>query len=180
MPEAAAGLELRSDGSFAYGLTTGSLDEQADGSWRQERKRVLLTTTPRPRPPVFTLVAADPGTPGALHLRLENPAGRPIPDIRVEVTMSDGSRVVSQTGSDWLELPLDGLTPVALGFTIPVYERASPVFPIAGARRYRFLLDPADLGVRDFQDTPLEISGELLTMPGAAAGQGFKRVDPRD
>jgi hypothetical protein len=180
--EAAGGLELGADGRFRYGLSYGALDEQAEGRWRQEGNRVLLTTDPTPRAPEWSLVLAEAGEPKLFALILEGPEGRPIPNIEVEVRMKDGSVEQGQTRSEWMEAELDGRVPVAVTFRIPVFDVGSPSFAIdvAKARKYRFRLNPRDLGVRDFRDWPLEIRGDLLAPPDAPEGQGFRRMEVRD
>ncbi len=180
--EAAGGLELMADGRFRYGFTYGALDEQAEGHWRQEGNRILLTTDPTPRPPEWSLVLAEPGEPKLFALILEGPNGRPIPNIEVEVRMNDGSTEKTNTQSEWLEADLDGRLPVSVSFHIPVFDVSSPAFPIdvAKARKYRFRLDPRDMGIRDFRDWPLEVRGTLLAPPDAPEGQGFRRMEVRD
>lgn len=180
--EAAGGLELQPGGRFRYAFTYGALDEQAEGRWRQDGTRILLTTDPPPRPPEWSLVLAEPGDAKLFALILEGPNGRPVPNIEVEVRMQDGSVEKGMTQSEWLEADLDDRMPAAVTFRIPVFEVASPAFPVdvAKARRYRFRLDPHDLGVRDFRDWPLEIRGEMLAPPDAPAGQGFRRMEVRD
>ena len=181
--EAAGGLELQADGRFRYAFTYGALDEHAEGSWRQDGNRVLLTTDPTPRPPEWSLVGAEPGDPKVLALILEGPNGEAIPNIEVRVGMSDGSVETGQTMREWLEADLDGVRrPVSVSFHVAVFEVTSPGFPIdvAKNRRYRFRLDPRDLGVRDFRDWPLEMKGDLLAPPGAPESQGFRRMEVRD
>lgn len=182
MREAAGGLRLGDDGRFRYGFSHGALDEQAEGRWRREGNLVLLTTDPAPRPPAWSLVLAEPGAPKLFALILEDPSGRPIPNIEVEVRMKDGSVETGMTQSEWLEADLDGKLPVAVAFRIPVFDVASPSFPlhVTKAQRYRFRLDPNDLGVRDFRDWPLEVRGDLLAPPDAPDGQGFRRMEVRD
>ena len=182
MREAAGGLELGADGRFRYGFSYGALDEQAEGRWRREGNRILLTTDPPPSPPDWSLVVAEPGEPKLFALILEGPNGRPIPNIAVEVRMQDGSIEEGSTQPEWLEADLDGKQPVAVTFRIPVFDVASPSFPVdvTKARRYRFRLDPKDLGVRDFRDWPLEIRGDLLAPPDAPDGQGFRRMEVQD
>lgn len=179
--EAAGGLELRADGSFRYALSYGALDEQAEGRWRQEGSRVLLTTVPTPRPPAFSRAAAEPGDPAQFELRLDNPAGQPIPNIEVIVTLADGSKHRAQTQQDWLQAPLDAAhRPVSVMFRIPVFDVESPLLPLEIDRlhRYRFTLDPGDLGMRDFRDWPLEVKGDLLVPEGARESEGFRRLQP--
>ena len=44
--EIAAGLELKADGRFRYGLSYGALDEEAAGKWAMSGDQVLLTSDP--------------------------------------------------------------------------------------------------------------------------------------
>ena len=46
--EMAGGLELRSDGRFAYALDYGAVSETAEGKWTGEGGVVVLTTEPMP------------------------------------------------------------------------------------------------------------------------------------
>lgn len=181
--EAAGGLELQAGGRFRYAFTYGALDEQASGRWRQDGNRVLLTTDPTPKPPEWSLVVAEPGDPKVFALVLEGPNGEAIPNIEVKVGMADGSVETGQTIREWLEADLDAARrPISVSFRVPVFEITSPSFPIdvARNRRYRFRLDPRDLGVRDFRDWPLEIRGDMLAPPDAPQGEGFRRMEVRD
>lgn len=177
--EAAGGLELKPDGSFIYGHSYGALDEQAEGKWRQEGNRIYLTTLPKPRPPSFTVKSAEPGTAGLFEILLESPQGKPIPNIDFEITFADGNSSRSHSRSDWMEAPLDEAhLPVSLVYRIPVFGVESQPIPIETkkARRYRIVLDPADLGVKNFDNTPLDIRDDILAPEGAPEGVGFKRV----
>lgn len=180
--EAAGGLQLGADGRFRYGFSYGALDEQAEGRWRQEGNRILLTTDPAPKPPEWTLVARETGEAGVFGLILEGPNGAAIPNIGVQIRMADGSEEEGTTQGDWLEAELGNRVPVSVRFRIPVFDLGSPDFAVdvRTARRYRFRLEPRDLGVRDFRDWPLEIRGDLLVPTGAPEGQGFRRMTVRD
>ncbi|WP_374390434.1 hypothetical protein [Sandaracinobacter sp.] len=179
--EAAGGLQLLPDGRFRYAFTYGALDETAEGRWRQEGDRIFLTTEPKPRPATWGLVGTEAGDPKVFALILENPRGQPIPNIQVRIRMDDGSEERGQTLGEWLEADLDTRTPVSVRFEVPVFELVSPEFPLdlKAARRYRYRFDPADTGVRDFHDWPLEIRGDLLAPPDAPQGQGFRKADRR-
>lgn len=180
--EAAGGLELTADGRFSYGLSYGALDEAAQGKWRQDGNRILLTTDPKPRPATWELVNSEAGDPKVFALILENPKGQPIPNFTVIVRMNDGSEERGQTINEWLEADLDTRMPVSVQFEVPVFDLTSPLFAVdlGKAHRYRYRFDPADTGTRDFQDWPLEIRGDLLSPPDAPAGQGFRKVDRAD
>jgi hypothetical protein len=47
-------------------------------------------------------------------------------------------------------------------------------------QQLRYVLDPRDLGVRDFRDWPLEVRGDLLVPEGARGSGGFRRVETDD
>ena len=179
--EAAGALDLLPDGRFRYAFTYGALDEMAQGRWLQAGDRILLTTDPKPRPARWELVGTEPGDPKVFALILENPRGQPVPNITVHVRMNDGSEEKGQTYAEWLEADLDNRLPVSVRFEVPVFDLASPEFPLdlKAARRYRFRFDPADTGVRDFQDWPLVIRGDMLAPPDAPAGQGFRKAERR-
>ncbi len=182
--EAAGALELGANGRFRYALTYGALDETSEGVWHQQGPRIFLTTDPKPRPPSFTVASAEPGKPGVFQLRLENPAGQPIPNIEIRTTFKSGETDSAMTRTSpetdhWMEADIDAQRiPVSLQFHIPVFEIDSQPIPIdvTKARRYRVVLDPADLGVRDFQDWALDVRQDMLVPEGAREGEGFKRV----
>ncbi len=50
--ELAAGLELKPDGRFRYALSYGALDEVAEGTWRADADRVVLTSDPFKAPQI--------------------------------------------------------------------------------------------------------------------------------
>lgn len=184
VPEAAGGIELRSDGRFRYAFSYGALDETAEGVWHQHGQLIFLTTDPKPRPPSFTVASLEPGKPGSFQLRLENPAGQPIPNIEVKIGFKSGETDTVQTRLNpdtdhWMEGDIDARhTPISLQFRIPVFDVHSQLIPVdvTKARRYRIVLDPADLGERDFQDWALDIKGDMLVPEGARQGEGFRRV----
>src|SRR5688572_8162035 len=72
--EMAAGLELKADGRFRYGLSYGALDEGAEGSWTVEQDQVLLTSDPFERAR-FDVVEQGAAPPGKVRLRLDAPEG---------------------------------------------------------------------------------------------------------
>lgn len=171
-------VELMPDGRFRYGLSYGALDERAEGRWRQEGNTIFLTTEPQPRAPIWTMHAATAGDRGLFVLQLESMSGQPVPNIDMELTMSDGSIIAGRTQREPMELELaNGLRPLSVRFAIPIYGVESPPVPIAAnTNTVRIRLDPADLGVRDFRDWALVIDGDRLARPGAPAREGFWRV----
>ena len=66
----AAGIELLPGGRFRFALSYGALDQHAEGRFRQEGNRILLTTEPTPRPPAFSLADVAKGEADRLDLLL--------------------------------------------------------------------------------------------------------------
>jgi hypothetical protein len=72
--EIAAGLELKADGRFRYGLSYGALDEEATGKWTMSGDQVLLTSDPVTAPR-SVLVSHGKAVDGVLQLSLDVPKG---------------------------------------------------------------------------------------------------------
>ncbi len=66
--EVAAGLELKADGHFRYGLSYGAVDEEGEGDWTSDDANVWLTSRPMPTRPAFDLVRDDPAPKGELYM----------------------------------------------------------------------------------------------------------------
>jgi len=72
--EMAAGIELKADGRFRYGLSYGALDEEAVGRWTARGDQVLLTSDPVTAPR-FVLVSQGRAADGMLQVSLDVPKG---------------------------------------------------------------------------------------------------------
>jgi hypothetical protein len=167
--EAAGAIELTADGRFRYALTYGALDERAEGRWLREGERILLRTEPKPRAPGFEVVETSRGEAGTFGVLVEDPAGNPIPNLEIAIRVSTGETEVAQSQRGWLDgdLPAEA-TPLTLQIRIPVFDVFSDEVPVnmRAGNRMRIRLDPADLGVRDFEDEALEIRPDGLGIPG--------------
>lgn len=166
--EIAAGLELRADGRFRYGLTYGALDEQAEGSWTVEGDQVLLTTEPAVIPPRFLLAEQKPTASGALAVGVVDPNGRPLPNIDVAIAYDEGDPDILQSREEPVAVPLDAKRPPrSILLAVPVFDVASEPFPIDPAKGYGFTFrfEPNGLGTADFQRTPLAIDKGALVLP---------------
>ncbi|MCC6828872.1 MAG: hypothetical protein IT550_11675 [Novosphingobium sp.] len=180
--EIAAGLELRPDHRFRYGLSYGAIDEQASGRWDFGKGGVLLTSDPI-TPPRFVLVGEAAGADGRFHIALDVPEGLSRQFFAVLVRFSDGRASQRQLGEEGLDLDLAaGQRPVSLTLLLPIYDLESETFPLApgagpdagGAVRFRF--DPNDLGRVAFAETRLPYQGEDLLLDRHARQIAFRRV----
>lgn len=166
--ELAAGLELRADGHFSYGLAYGALDEQAEGVWTVEGDRVLLTTEPAVVPPRFILAYQKPSAPGTLAVTIVDPKGRALPNIDIGVTYDDGDPEIMQSRPEPIELPVEAARPPrSILLAVPVFDVESDPFPIDAAKGYGFTFrfEPNGLGKADFRQTALEVEDGALVMP---------------
>ncbi len=179
--EMAAAIELLPGDRFRFALSYGALDQHAEGRFRREGTRILLTTEPPPRPPAFSVLDVAKGDPDQLDLLLVGSDGRPIPNIEVEIMLANGVRERAMTGRTSLEIPLDAPPmPSAVRFTIPVFDVASDLFSLDLGRghSWRFRLDANDIAVRNFRDEAFTLDGACLVPPGAAPAERLCRQDP--
>lgn len=164
--EMAAGLELGADGRFAYGLSYGALDEEAQGKWRSDGVHVFLTSDPV-KAPAFSLVSETPARDGAFHIVLDLPEGMSAQYFDADVQLDDGSVLHDQMGEDGRTYDLDASKkPVGIRLYFPVFDLASDAFAVSGARsaEVRIRFEPNDLGKVGFSDAPLQRDGGDLLL----------------
>ena len=163
--EIAAGLELRADHRFRYGLSYGALDEEAEGRWTVADGAVLLTSDPV-TPPRFVPVE-EHGTPdGRLVVKLDLPEGMSGQYFRAEVRLADGTTVDRQLSEEG-EVPAiaPGTPAVGLTLLLPIAGVDSGTIALSGTggHRLRFRFEPHDLGKVAFVATALRIErGDLV------------------
>lgn len=172
-PDVASVLVLHAGGRFDYALAAGALDEYSSGRWRKAGKRVLLTTDPKPVPPVFTAGAAAKSEAARLILHVEWAGGRPMagPDLRIDFDTGPPLTDYINNDEGWRLPPEETRRPIAVTVAIPMYGLVSPRFPVdlAAANELTFTLTPHDMGRLDFQDLPLDIArGRLVMHRGGA------------
>lgn len=163
--EIAAGLELRADGRFRYGLSYGALDEEAEGTWTVDGRQVLLTSDPL-TPPRFALTEQGTGPAGQLGIALDLPEGLSPQYFQAEVEFADGRRTERQLTEEQAPILLDpGEQVVAVTLILPIYDLRSDTARLSGSKghRLRFRFEPHDLGKVAFSRTALPIDqGDLI------------------
>ncbi len=175
--EIAAGLELHADGRFLYGLSYGALDEQAEGVWRADGGRVLLTSDPV-KAPQFSLSAQRQGTPNSLEIEVERPEQLPLGLFDVAVSYRSGRMQIEQVSSDGLPFAPDD-PPVSVRLVLPIFDVAGDPVPIEPGKGYRLALRfaPNDLGKVDFRGTALRIEGEALILDRHGRTLRFRKAE---
>jgi hypothetical protein len=166
--EAASGLELTADGHFRYGLTYGALDEVGEGRWVREGNRILLTTEPEWKTPVFEPVSATRSTEFPLRVQVTGPDGSPMSwPVDVVLTLAKGHEVQGYTQSYGYRPSLGkDIRVTSLRLGLGVFDFLSAPFPVdlARANDLTFRLVPNSLGQPPFKDQPLLIEGDDLVM----------------
>jgi hypothetical protein len=166
-PDVASELILKPDGSFAYFLMAGALDEQAHGTWRVEGKAVRLTTVPKPVPAVFSKGPSAPAPGGGLAIHVTDKAGSGIALVHFTLGFDSGPPVTGYT-QDYGWSMGDGETrmPRWIELSVPMFNLRSPRFPLdlSGGRALTFILTPNDLGTIDFTGMQIDIQPNRLIM----------------
>ena len=179
--EIGAGLWLRADGTFRYGLTVGSLDETAAGRWTAKGDRIELTNEPRPKAPAITagLRSLQPGQP--LSLSLLTPAGRVVPGVDFVVEFGVGKTLQSYTqGESWVLPAGEQRQPRAVTFAWPSYGLPPVRFAIDidTANSLAFVFNPNDFGVVDLTGLRVDADKDGLTLHRDSAAMRFTKTSP--
>lgn len=177
--ELVAGIRLSPDGSFRYGLTVGSLDEQAQGRWKVAGNRIELISDPRPVAPVITAGRIDAAPDQPFAIRVVGPNGRDVPGVDLSIEFDTGDPLESYlAGGPW-SLPSDEKRkPRFVTFSMASYRLRSERLPLSAdpGRIATFLLTPNDFGVLDLTGVQAELEGDSLTLHRPEGSMRFKRT----
>ena len=169
-PDTASELDLLPDGHFRFFLAEGALDLRAEGRWSSDGRTVVLNTEPRPTPAAFTAGPVTRTDEAPIVVLVNGPDGRGIASIDVKLHFADGREVEGYTqdyGWHYTDEGPPGM-PAWVELSIGMYGLPPQRFPLDGAagNKFTFTLVPNDLGVQDFRDTPLQVTGEGLVITG--------------
>ncbi len=165
--EMAAGIELKADGRFEYGLSYGALDEQAEGNWTVSGDKVVLTsdhvTAPR-----FVFLGQKAAPTGSFQITLDVPKGMSAQYFDGMFVTAKGhggqEQLSDDTPKSW---PIDKADPpIKAMVALEMFELRSDPVTIDPAKGYwlQFRFEPNDLGKVDFKATPLTIEGGDLLL----------------
>lgn len=164
--EIAAGIELRANGRFLYGLSYGALNEEAEGVWTVKDGAVLLTSDPI-TPPRFVLVEEHDGPFGRLSVKLDVPHGMSGQYFRAAIRFGDRT-IAEQQFTEEGELFVAGVSarPVSITLLLPIAGLSSDPSKLSGTggHQLRFRFEPHDLGKVAFRETALRIEGNDLVL----------------
>lgn len=165
--DVASGLVLTRDGRFRYFLMAGALDEQAEGRWRLDGGRLMLTTEPKPVPPSFARGPSSRSAEAPLTLKVSWPDGRGIAGVDLRIGFAAGEPLTSYTQEDGWTLPAgEKRQPHWIELAVPMHGLVSPRFPIDldDGNALAFILTPNDLSKVDFGDLAIEMAGPNLVV----------------
>lgn len=182
-PDTASMIELAPDGRFRYQMSEGALDEESSGRWTQTADGVTLLTLPRPRPPEFRMgpIGEDKATAFSLKVILQGSG--PLAGVYVRVGFTNGDRQAASTQDDGWSLPPDETRqPAWFELSEPIHGVASPRFDLPDDRHMAVTvtLTPNDIGVADFTDTPVTISGNKLVLHWRGRDIAYERARPTE
>ncbi len=177
--EMVAGIRLNPDGTFRYGLTVGSLDEQGQGRWVRRGDVIELTSDPRPVAPTITAgpVTETKGAPFAI--RVVAPGGNDVPGVGFTIAFDSGEPLESYSrGEPWTLPAEERRVPRFITFAMRQYGLQSARLPLdaRAGRTATFVLTPNDFGVADLTGMRLVIDGDTLTLERGDGTLRFKRV----
>jgi hypothetical protein len=167
-PDTVSGLRPLANGRFQFGFSAGALDLSAEGRWTSDGRTVILTTDPRPVPPVFSAGSVLRSGDAPLVVRVTNPAGRGLALVDLRLGFADGHVIEGYTQDDGWRLD-DGENPAAarwIELSLHMYGLPPQRFPLdpGAGNVFAFTLTPNDLGIQNFRDTLLPITREGLVL----------------
>jgi hypothetical protein len=177
--ELVAGIRLKPDWTFEYGLTVGSLDERAQGRWKVVGNRIELISDPRPVAPVIAAGRIDPAPGEPFAIRVLTPNGRDMPGVDLKIEFDSGEPLESYlAGGPWSLPPEETRAPRFVTFSMSSYRLRSERLAL-DARTGTvaiFLLTPNDFGVVDLTGVYAQVEGDGLTLYRPEGVMRFRRT----
>ena len=168
--DAAGELVLRENGRFEYALAYGALDEHAKGGWLRRGDTLVLTTLPKPVPPLFRLARRSAAATNSPTLHVTWPDGRGIGGVDFRIGFDRGNPISAYTQEDGWSLPPDEhRMPRWIELAVPIYGVVSPRYPIDSTKSgtLNFVIVPNDIGTVDFSAMIVDVRpNELLIHRG--------------
>lgn len=160
-------IRLSPDGKFEYFLAYGAYDETAEGTWREDKGTVLVTTAAYDKRPTFAFKRMQASETGAYDVIVEAPNGQPIAGVDVGVTCDGAAKSAGATQAGGFAIDCKG-APAAISLGLGMFGIAPQTIDVsahAGSdKAYVFGFTPGDLGKKRFTDIPLRVDGDALEM----------------
>lgn len=182
--ESAMRMIVREDGTFQWGLSVGSLDLRAAGTWAQRGGRIVFASDPKPIAPEFIWDAVETTQDGPF-LRIEwAESGEPFSFADVRSLCANGE-LVTMPVMDGAWSPGDACDrPSKIELYLRSYQVVSGPFELVGTREVTdgqtivFKFHRNDLGVADFDGVTGRLEGEELKMESSLGAMTLRKLAP--
>lgn len=181
--DAAGELVLREDGKFEYSLAYGALDERAKGRWLQHGNTLVLTTLPKPVPPLFRIARRGSAATNSPTLRVTWPDGRGIGGVDFRIGFDRGDPITAYTQEYGWSLPPDEHRSLRwIELAVPINGIVSPHYSIDSTKSgtLNFVIVPNDIGTVDFSAMVVDVlPDELLIHRGKGEMRFVRKLGQR-
>jgi hypothetical protein len=177
--DTASELDLLPDGRFRFFFAAGALDLHAEGRWTSDGHTVVLNTAPRPTPAAFTAGPVTRTDDSPIVVLVNGPNGRGIAGVDLKMGFADGREFESYTQDYGWRYDQEGPpgVPRWVELSLRMYDLPPQRFALdaAAGNKFTFTLVPNDLGVQDFRDTALQVTGDGLVITGPGGNGIYAR-----
>ena len=182
--ETAMGMVVRPDGTFQWGISVGSLDLRAKGTWRENGDFIVFESDPKPVSPEFIWKGTQPRAQDGPFLRVVwAGSGRPFGYADVRGLCANGELIRSSVSDQgWSpQETCDG--PATIQLFMESYQVLSPVFKISGEHAIAsdetatFEFHRNDLGLLDFDGVTARLEDGTLRMESPVGAMTLRKVE---
>lgn len=182
--ETAMGMVVREDGTFQWGLSVGSLDLRAKGTWMERGGAIIFASDPKPVAPQFIWDAVEPTKDGPF-LRIEwADSGKPFSFADVRGLCANGELVMMPVMDGTWSPGEDCDKVTMIELYLRSYQVLSGPFELEGERAVedgetiRFVFHRNDLGVADFDGVTGFLEDGTLRMDSSLGPITLRKIAP--
>jgi hypothetical protein len=156
-------LVLKPNGDFEYMLAYGAADYTATGKWKAAGETVVLDSKAADGPGFKLVRSTDLRSPD-VRIWIKNKAGKPIGDLEVVLTASEGEST-GHTDRDGMAIFPGVNQPKSVIIRIPVYEKDSGPVSLNGSHTdFTFEINAEAITTVPFKGEVLKVKGNTLEM----------------
>ncbi|WP_298306938.1 hypothetical protein [uncultured Erythrobacter sp.] len=182
--ETAMGMVVRPDGSFQWGLSVGSLDLRAKGTWYEQGGMIAFTSDPKPVAPEFVWSGIEETGDGPF-LRI-NWAGTEDPFTYADVRgLCANGDLINTALTEGVWSPDESCDKVVtIEFYLSSYQVLSAPFELVGERKVnerqtiQIEFHRNDLGLADFDGVTGVLQEGKLRLEGSLGAMTLRKLPP--
>lgn len=182
--ETAMGMVVRPDGTFRWGISVGSLDLRAMGTWHENGDFIVFKSDPKPVPAEFIWKGTQPRSENGPFLRIVwAGSGRPFDYADVRGLCANGELIRSSVSQEGWSPQETCDRPTTIQLFMDSYQVLSPVFELSGARAIAsdetvtFEFHRNDLGLLDFDGVTARLENGRLRMESPVGAMTLRKVE---